>query len=258
MITIDPIKRPSKVLSSVDTEEIMKEIDQKIEDALNNNDSQISCIPLVEELDPDASLGTLVRYKYDINVDKVGTVNKTCGIRDLTYRTLDPEDDYNNYIIKGDIITKINFLTPNFENIPSKFKQDDGWTEFMICSDTEWFGIGVECYEDFFDIYWFDRSGFGRIMYDNQINQEGIEHIENFFKSSKIYYSGIFLDPDNSMSIEEFFELLDYCITVDTVKEIKTTEEITKVVPYIKQQHGWESLITENSDFNNDFNFDFN
>lgn len=38
----------------------------------------------------------------------------------------------------------------------------------------------------------------------------------------------------------------------------KTTEEITKVVPYIKQQHGWESLITETSDFNNDFNFDFN
>lgn len=35
MITIDPIKRPSKVSFSVDTEEIMKEIDQKIEDALN-------------------------------------------------------------------------------------------------------------------------------------------------------------------------------------------------------------------------------
>ena len=67
-------------------------------------------------------------------------------------------------------------------------------------------------------------------------------------------YAGVYL-----LDIPNFLDgIYDYFITVDTVKEIKTTEEITKVIPYIKQQHGWESLITENSDFNNDFNLDFN
>ena len=213
-------------------------------------------IPLVEELDPDASLGTLVRYKQYINIDKIETVNKTCSIRDLTYRILDPEGNYNNYIIKGDIITKINFLTPNFENIPSKFKCDC-YAEFLICSDTKWFVIGLGYYEGSFEVYWVDVGGYGTIMYDNQIYQENIEYVENFFNNSKIYYSGIFLYPNSPISIEECFDFLDYFITVDTVKEIKTTEEI-KVIPYIKQQYGWESLITENSDFNNDFNLDFN
>ena len=60
-------------------------------------------IPLVEELDSDAPLGTLVRYKQKINVDKVETINKTCSIRDLPYRIPDYPD---NYIIKDDIITK--------------------------------------------------------------------------------------------------------------------------------------------------------
>jgi hypothetical protein len=85
-----------------------------------------------------------------------------------------------------------------------------------------------------------------------------MKYFESIFNDSEVYYSGIFSHPDDLMSIEECFDLLDYFITVDTVKEIKTTEEITKVIPYIKQWHDWESLITENSDFNNDFNLDFN
>ena len=215
-------------------------------------------IPLVEELDPDASLGTLVRYKQDISFDKVETVNKTCSIRDLIYRVLDPQDD-QNYIVKGDIITKMNFLIPNIENIPSKFKQiDDCSAGFVICSDTEWFSIIVEYYQDSFIIYMSNKNADALIINNNQINQEGIEYLENFFNNSKVYYSGIFPHPDDLISIEECFDFLDYFITVDTVKEIKTTEEITRVVPYIKQQHGWESLMTENSDFNNDFNLDFN
>ena len=212
-------------------------------------------IPIVEELDPDASLGTLVRYKQNINIDKVEIINKTCSIKDLTYRTLDPDNDYYNYVIKGDIITKINFLMPNVENIPSKFKQEC-CAEFIICSNTEWFGMGV-CYDQgSFEVYGFDGRVW-EIISNNQINQEGMEQLDNFFNNSKIYYSGIFLYPDSPISIEECFDLLDYFITVNAIKEINTTEEITKVVPYIKQQYGWESLITENSDFNNDFNFDF-
>lgn len=212
-------------------------------------------IPIVEELDPDASLGTLVRYKQNINIDKVEIINKTCSIKDLTYRTLDPDNDYYNYVIKGDIITKINFLMPNVENIPSKFKQEC-CAEFIICSNTEWFGMGV-CYDQgSFEVYGFDGRVW-EIISNNQINQEGMEQLDNFFNNSKVYYSGIFLYPDSPISIEECFDLLDYFITVNAIKEINTTEEITKVVPYIKQQYGWESLITENSDFNNDFNFDF-
>jgi hypothetical protein len=39
----------------------------------------------------------------------------------------------------------------------------------MICSDTEWFGIGVY-YEDSFEVYWFDANGDWTIVYDNQID----------------------------------------------------------------------------------------
>ena len=81
--------------------------------------------------------------------------------------------------------------------------------------------------------------------------------LENRFNTGKIYYCGIVHAPNNPLTIEECFDFFDYFITVDATKEIKTTEEITKVIPHIKQEYGWESLEVTDKDFNNDFNFDF-
>lgn len=41
------------------------------------------------------------------------------------------------------------------------------------------------------------------------------------------------------------------------ISKLETTEQITKAIPYIKQEYGWGSLETTDKDFNNDFNFDF-
>jgi hypothetical protein len=45
---------------------------------------------------------------------------------------------------------------PDPENIPSEFK-DGNWVEFMLYNDSEYFGIGVEWYEDSFGVYCWDN-----------------------------------------------------------------------------------------------------
>ena len=87
------------------------------------------------------------------------------------------------------------------------------------------------------------------------IQQSNIKWLEDVL-GPVIYYIGP--EYPGQPLTEEQFDLIDQFFTFTLEETIKTTEEITKVVPYIKQQHGWESLITENSDFNNDFNLDFN
>lgn len=225
--------------------------------AFDGNAWKASGIPIVEELDPTATIGSVVSYKQNIKIDKVETVNKTYSIRDLNYQILDyysPEGYINT---KGDVIKKINFLTLNIENIPSKFKQNGYEIVFVICSDIDFLGVGVSCQSDSFGAFWIKPGASGPIMHNNEFNQEGIERIENFFNNSKVYYSGIILHPNNTLTIEECFDFFDYFITVDATKEIKTTEEISKVIPHIKQEYGWESLEVTDKDFNNDFNFDF-
>ena len=255
MITIDPIKRPPKGSSSVDTEEIMKEIDQKIEDALNNNDSQISCIPLVEELDPDAPLGILVRYKQDISFDKIETVTKEISIRELNQ--FPDKSSPQTLIESADIIRDLNFKIPSeYPRFNEPCHYDFG---FFNASKQATIIFGAFYDEESYSLSCLiiinNKDSVYNLIYNNTSNNDLINNLKNQYLNTELYYMGI--DPNTPIT-EEGFDLIDCFITVDTVKEIKTTEEITKVVPYIKQQHGWESLITENSDFNNDFNLDFN
>lgn len=228
--------------------------------AFDGNAWKASGIPIVEELDPTATIGSVVCYKQTVTVDKeVATINKTGSVRDLNYQIIDPSTNPNEYFnTKGDVITKINFLTPDVENIHSKFKNDVGCAIAMYDGSMPFI----------ISVYWNMEdqvfvTGYSApnqtcpLIYNNQVDQEGMKILEDRFNTGKIYYCGVFYAPNHPLTIEECFDFFDYFITVDTTEEIKTTEEISKVIPHIKQEYGWESLEVTDKDFNNDFNFDF-
>ena len=198
--------------------------------------SSVGGVPIVEELNLNDPIGTIVSYKQNVEINKLETITETQSVRDLK---------------QGDIITKINFLMP--ENIPSEFKNGDNYVEFMIHNDSKQGVIGVWGDGEVFIVYYYDDYYDDLLIQDNQVNQEIMKHLEDFINNHKIYYGG----SDSNLSTEEAFDFLDCFITVGITKEIKTTEQITKAIPHIKQEHGWESLETTDKDFNNDFNFDF-
>lgn len=210
-----------------------------------------SGIPLVEELDPDAPLGTLVRYKQTVVITKEETITKTGSIRDLNQNL---EWDFNSGVnTEGlDTISDINFKIPS--NLP-----EGGFTcGFILYSNSVQLGIQIESQNSQCVVSAFNLTANDHIFIldsETGINDDNINLLKSQL-SSEIYYLGTGY-PDQPLT-EEQFDLIDQFFTFTLKETIKTTEEITKVVPYIKQQHGWESLITENSDFNNDFNLDFN
>lgn len=227
--------------------------------AFDGNAWKASGIPIVEELDPTAPIGSVVCYKQNIKIDKVETVNKDHSIRDLNYQIINPAESIDKYVnTNGDVITKINFLTPDVENIHSKFKNEvpysilmyDGFMPFMIF-------VHWNMEDQVFVTQYSAPNQTCTLIYNNQVDQEGMKILENRFNTGKIYYCGIVHAPNNPLTIEECFDFFDYFITVDTTEEIKTTEDVVKVIPFIKQENNWESLCVANSDFNNDFNFDF-
>lgn len=201
--------------------------------------SSVGGVPIVEELGLDNPIGTIVSCKQNVEISKLETITETQSIRDLK---------------QGDVITKINFLIP--EDIPSEFKSDNTFTGFYMFTDSERLVIMIEYSEGVSYVGWIKDSLPELLIADNQVNQENMKRFEDFINNHKTYYGGSGSESD--LSSDEVFDFLDYFITVGITKEIKTTEQITKAIPHIKQEYGWAPLETTDKDFNNDFNFDFN
>lgn len=91
MITIDPIKRPSKPSSSVNTEEIMKEVDQKISDLIGG---------APETLDTLKELADALKDNSDI----IEVLNENINNK------LSKAEAEENYAIKTEIPTKVSQL----------------------------------------------------------------------------------------------------------------------------------------------------
>ena len=218
-------------------------------------------IPLVEELDPDAPLGTIVKHQQSIKIDKYETIIKQGSIRELNQELLYDPETYTPYFDKLDIISDIDFKIPeNYQYLG----EDYIWYGFTLFNDYEYCIVVLEYdYDDYNNSYEYSVGinysqtiGYVPLIMNNEIYYDNIKEFKNRIFNSEVYYYGsAYIDVPIT---EEGFDFIDYFITVSKTKTIKVIEEITKVIPYIKQQHGWESLITENSDFNNDFNLDFN
>lgn len=230
-----------KTISNVS---LIKELEKRIDKIQIGGQSGI---PIVEELDPNAPVGTIVVYKQNIKINERRIVDKR--IRDLNQTIeFDPITGIPN-LEKLDVIKDINFKVPS--QLPSV---DEVLKEAFVLSDGQTIGvaIGVVCDSNGFTIL---KEGGTRLIYNDEIYNNEITSLKNaLFQSKKIYYGGS-VNLDYPIS-EEAFDLFDLSITVSVEENV--TQDITKVIPYIKQEYGWESLEIADKDFNNDFNFDFN
>ena len=107
--------------------------------------------------------------------------------------------------------------------------------------------------ESVISIYTGEGGICGFVNYDEKISLEDIK-----IPKSGLYYLGLFIDTDGDyLPVEEQFDIFDKILTVSYKLHDKITEDVVKVIPFVKQKNNWESLYVANSDFNNDFNFDF-
>lgn len=215
-----------------------------------NKVSNSGGIPVVEELDPDASIGSVVCYKQTVRVDNIETVTKIGSIRDLN-QNLEWDGNSMPNFSNLDIIPNMNFKMPS--SLPNKDLSGGFWLG-NINMGTQ---IEVGCYDNHYYTEALDpMSGEWITLLNDEIGiqQSNIKWLEDLL-GSEIYYLGTGY-PDQPLT-EEQFDLIDQFFTFTSKETIKTTEDIVKVIPFVKQENNWESLYTTNSDFNNDFNFDF-
>ena len=141
-------------------------------------------IPIVEKLDPNAPIGSVVCYKQTVTIDKEAI--KTGSIRELKYSTFESwPTDVDTHGLP--IITDIQFLEH-----PEPLL--DGCAEMLIYDG-----------ESVISIYTGEGGICGFVNYDEKISLEDIK-----IPKSGLYYLGLFIDTDGDyLPVEEQFDIFD-------------------------------------------------
>lgn len=146
MITIDPIKRPPKKSSTVDTTEIMKEVDQKFADLIDGAPDKLNTIkelaeavaniPKIDNLATKEEIPTKIsQIENDINLGSIPVVNH--GTSDTTFELT------SNIFHKWDTVSELTLtLAASDENIYNEymfqFTSGDTATTLTVPSTIVW------------------------------------------------------------------------------------------------------------------------
>ena len=145
MITIDPIKRPPKKSSSVDTTEIMKEVDQKFADLIDGAPDNLNTIKeLAEAVANSPRIDNLETKVTELENKKIpeATVETVGGVKKFEIMDLQDKSNIDN------LYKAYNTLVEQMVN--AGVAEDTRFVDLGLPSGTLWsnYNLGSDSIED--------------------------------------------------------------------------------------------------------------